>query len=128
MRAFSIIFAALLPIFAYAATPGGFGGGSSGGMNFSCDVNLGVCDCKGVWDGADCKAMRKNCGKNKDDWHSCWGREGTKNPPACRCTMAKSGKTTPKPIPLPNTGVVAPTPRPAPNVYDHRTQVPRSAP
>lgn len=37
-------------------------GGS--GFGFSCDVNTQQCRCDGVETGADCQAMKKNCGSN----------------------------------------------------------------
>ncbi|AOW12776.1 hypothetical protein LPB72_17395 [Hydrogenophaga crassostreae] len=38
----------------------------SGGANFTCSADAGLCECEGSKDGADCKAMRRNC-KDIDD-------------------------------------------------------------
>ena len=41
-------------------------GGGPPGTNFSCDVNKSVCKCEGHINGADCKAMAKNCDKSTE--------------------------------------------------------------
>lgn len=57
-------------------------GGS--GLGFSCDVNTRKCVCDGIWEGADCQAMKKNCDLTKPT--AC-----TINPPyECSCAMAKA--------------------------------------
>lgn len=48
-------------------------------LNFDCNVMEGTCECKGVWEGADCKAMRKNC--KKGTTKKCDGL-------GCSCDMA----------------------------------------
>lgn len=50
--------AALLAAVGSAAARQPMGGASPA---FSCDVNSRVCTCQGVYDGADCRAMRQNC-------------------------------------------------------------------
>jgi hypothetical protein len=54
-------------------------GGGPAGTNFACDVNTLKCTCTGVPEGADCKAMGKNC--KVGTFMQCSG--GT-----CTCTMA----------------------------------------
>jgi hypothetical protein len=54
-------------------------GGGPAGTNFACDVNTLKCTCTGVPEGADCKAMGKNC--KAGTFIVCSG--GT-----CSCTMA----------------------------------------
>lgn len=57
-------------------------GGS--GLNFSCDVNKRQCECTGVEEGADCQAMKKNCGENR---LNCF--KDLKYQDICICTMAR---------------------------------------
>ena len=52
------------------------------GMGFQCDVNTKRCTCSGIWDGADCEAMKKNC-KDKINPAGCNASEGW-----CICVMA----------------------------------------
>jgi hypothetical protein len=61
----------------------GLGGTSTG---FICDINTRTCKCDGIWEGADCQAMKKNC--RYDDWEQCLGDSW------CKCTM-KSGVPAP---------------------------------
>jgi len=56
-------------------------GGSGSGLNFSCDVTDNICECKGVWEGADCQEMKKNCKKGKQS--ICWTSPIKK----CTCNM-----------------------------------------
>jgi len=82
------------------------GVGNVGTMNFDCDVFTNVCTCEGVWEGADCKAMRDN---------NC--PTATKNCPEgdCECPLKTSSRTLVKPmlaqpiVPL----LVAPAPKQA---------------
>ncbi|MBB5539496.1 hypothetical protein GGD55_006246 [Rhizobium giardinii] len=58
--------------------------GGSQGLNFSCDVNTGVCKCDGRWEGADCKGMLPNCkltDSTGDIWKNCDIGKG------CQCRM-----------------------------------------
>lgn len=58
-------------------------------LGFNCDVNTRKCTCEGIWEGADCQAMKKNCDLTKPTFCSI-------NPPhECSCTLAKT--TGPKP-------------------------------
>lgn len=61
--------------------------GGSTGTSFSCDVNTNTCACTGTWEGADCKAMRKNCVKN-DGVTGGIPFNCTVNPGTCTCNMA----------------------------------------
>lgn len=68
------------------------------GLSFSCDVNTKKCTCSGIWEGADCQAMKKNCDMTKPNF--C-----TILPPyECSCTLA--AKATKRP----NLGVRPTTP------------------
>ena len=60
---------------------------SSGGLGFSCDVNKLDCQCTGDWEGADCKAMRKNCDPNEGS--HCIGD-------TCYCPMKPVASKNPK--------------------------------
>ena len=79
---------ACLGLLAVAAPPvsaaANTGGGASG-MGFTCDVNTNKCICTGTWDGADCKAMAKNC---RDEGHVCREKNGV--PTGCDCKMTFS--------------------------------------
>jgi hypothetical protein len=67
------------------------------GFGFSCDVNTKKCTCSGIWEGADCQAMKKNCDLSRPT--AC-----TIYPPyECSCTLAKT-------IRRPNTSVRPTTP------------------
>jgi hypothetical protein len=57
------------------------------GTNFKCDVILNKCKCDGDREGADCKAMAKNC---KDGSWVCSITPGTR--PFCSCTMSASAR------------------------------------
>lgn len=65
------------------STPGG--GGGAPGTNFTCDVNKGTCKCDGVWEGADCRAMAKNCRGGSQASHACHEDQW------CICQMYKTG-------------------------------------
>lgn len=55
-------------------------------LSFNCDVNTRKCKCDGIWEGADCQAMKKNCDLTKPT--AC-----TIEPPhECSCTLAKTIK------------------------------------
>jgi hypothetical protein len=74
------------------------------GRGFSCDVNTNQCKCDGIWEGADCKAMQKNCDLSKPT--AC-----TIYPPhECTCTF-KSLKRPPMTIrPVTPPATVKPNP------------------
>ena len=79
MRIFLILVATFLlagPL--YAASNQGTGRV----QGFSCDVNTRKCTCSGIWSGADCEAMKKNC-KDKTNPAGCNLSEGW-----CVCDMA----------------------------------------
>lgn len=59
-------------------------GMNTGSLGFTCDINHNSCKCDGTWDGADCKAMAKNCGNPGN--HEC-GSGGPK-PDYCTCKMS----------------------------------------
>lgn len=63
-------------------------------LGFSCDVNTTQCTCTGARDGADCKAMRKNCDTKCDAGSSgeCTVLECTGS--GCSCKMARTGRPT----------------------------------
>jgi hypothetical protein len=52
--------------------------GGSGGAGFSCNADTLECTCKGDSEGADCKAMAKNC--ENGGWDHCLGA-------TCYCKM-----------------------------------------
>jgi len=58
-------------------------GGSGPVEIFSCDVDLNECKCDGTWEGASCKAMRKNC-KDEGIEHGCH----TGKVKYCTCQMS----------------------------------------
>ncbi len=72
-----VIFASVSAAQAASRQPGG------GGLGFSCDVNTQKCECAGVETGADCAAMKKNCGTNN---LSCFKNLQYKD--ICVCNMA----------------------------------------
>jgi hypothetical protein len=55
------------------------------GLGFSCDILTAQCKCQGDRDGADCKAMKKNC----VDQHipGCF-IDANGRPNGCQCKMA----------------------------------------
>jgi hypothetical protein len=79
--AFALI--ALITV-AQTAPNTGSSGPSAGGLDFRCNVLTRRCSCKGAWEGADCKAMKKNCDLSK-------GWVCSINPPyRCTCTLSAS--------------------------------------
>lgn len=65
--------------------------GGSTNTSFSCDVNTMQCKCAGILEGADCKAMIKNCSKPLDVECNELVAE-----PWCSCRMAKQVSNEPK--------------------------------
>ena len=84
-----ILVPALLLVFSFPVAaadnqPGGRG------LGFSCDVIFAECKCKGDRAGADCKAMKKNCGS---DGMVCSVDPATNKPLGCSCKMELSLRT-----------------------------------
>lgn len=60
-------------------------GAFSHGTNFSCDVNTRQCTCSGIWEGADCQAMARNCDTSAPILHFCH----IAPPYSCTCTLRR---------------------------------------
>jgi len=86
--------------FAQAADIAAYTGGTTGGMNFSCNDDTLKCECKGAWNGGDCKLMRKMCPNAEPN---CQTGLGT-----CYCTVEVSSRVVPMPVALPGAQLVAP--------------------
>jgi hypothetical protein len=93
---------AILALFILSATAQAASNLGSGGLGFSCDVNTRKCTCSGVWDGADCEAMKKNC-KDKTTPAGCNASEGW-----CICNMAIKTHKNLNVVPLDKNKVVQP--------------------
>jgi hypothetical protein len=74
-----------------------FSGAAVSAAMFSCDVNRRECTCEGVWEGADCQAMKKNCKAGRDPAQGCWPGFGAAG---CRCTMAMTKPKVPRRPPV----------------------------
>lgn len=108
MRLFFAAFIVLTSLAAaQAASPIGPGSGAAG---FSCDVNTNKCTCVGAEDGADCRAMDKNCAPDRPKYCT---------PNGCTCILGRTskGKT---PVSGPNTA--------APGVVDPQESAPQLSP
>ena len=68
-----------------------------GGLSFSCDVNTQRCECDGVEAGADCQAMKKNCGSNRT--YCITSTEAPSGKAYCFCTMGRQVKVPGKHVP-----------------------------
>lgn len=100
MRAFGIVLLALIALVTAAQTAPTTGSSPPGSVDFKCSVFTRKCSCKGNWEGADCKAMKKNCDLSK-------GWVCSINPPyRCSCTLSASyrdPKNSPRPTGPPPT-------------------------
>ena len=100
MRAFGIALLALIALIAAAQTAPNTGSSPTGSLDFKCNVLTRKCSCKGIWEGADCQAMKKNCDLSK-------GWVCSINPPhRCTCTLSASyrkPKNSPRPAGPPPT-------------------------
>jgi len=72
-------------------------GAAASATMFSCDVNRQECKCDGIWGGADCQAMKKNC-RDGGSGYNCYTEPG--HPPGCWCSMAKAKPKVPKGNPM----------------------------
>lgn len=64
-----------------------------GALGFSCNVNTQKCECEGIETGADCQAMKKNCGSNA---LSCFKNLQYKD--ICICNMAARKTKVPRTV------------------------------
>jgi hypothetical protein len=69
------------------------GPGGTGSTNFTCNAEVGLCECEGDKDSIDCKAMRRNC-KDVDDLFS---TESPHDKGKLFCVMTKQGRSGTKP-------------------------------
>jgi len=85
MRALVVALVALMTLVIAAQSAPTTGSSSPpGSVDFKCSVFTRQCSCKGNWEGADCKAMKKNCDLSK-------GWVCSINPPhRCTCTLSAS--------------------------------------
>lgn len=86
MRALGIALLVLIALIALVAAAQTAPSGASppGGVDFKCSALTRKCSCKGNWEGADCKAMKKNCDLSK-------GWACSNNPRhRCSCTLSAS--------------------------------------
>ena len=82
------------------------GGTGAARQKFSCDVNTQNCTCEGVETGADCQAMKKNCGTNKMACIDPITYPGQKA--HCMCTMGRKAQLLKKTAPLDDAITVTP--------------------
>lgn len=75
------------------AAPPISGSGGTGPANFTCNTEIGLCECEGDKSSVDCQAMRRNC-KNVDDIFS---TESPADKGKLFCVMAKQDRTGTKP-------------------------------
>lgn len=60
-------------------------------LSFQCDVNANTCKCDGVYDGADCKAMARNCKNTCTGGGTCQSMSCKDN--VCTCTMSNTARS-----------------------------------